>query len=214
MNTSKSALTCWHLEFAKVIGCEKCSSSKLLRDTGENVPQPGYIGVDYEQTGLLLVGKNPALPGPLKTQDRVYTAALRALRNEPSPKRYDELRMVLEDFIPQWPFAKYFPLKDPDLNLTDIAFFNLVRCRTKENPSKIIADTCLHTHLEPWLKMLKPTAVLFLLKWAHDQGGREVCEEQKIHCEFVNGRGVSAAEFKKILAKIAQFARERVRQSV
>ncbi len=210
--------TFWHLEFAKVIRCEKCHNPKLLRDAEENVPQPGYIGADYERTKLLLVGKKPSVPGDLETEDRVYTAALRALRDAPSPQRYEELRGVLEDFIPKWPFAQNFPLTEPDLTLKDIAILNLVRCRIKGNgnpPARII-NGCRDTHFKPWLKMLDPKAVLFIGKWAHDddRGGGKACKELGIYCDFIEGRGVSRADSKKMLAKMAHYARERVGKSI
>jgi len=64
MNSNTTGLVHWHLEFAQVIGCKLCSNANdpnLLRDCGENVPQPGYIGSVYDSTGLLLVGQNPGL---------------------------------------------------------------------------------------------------------------------------------------------------------
>ena len=80
MNTSDMAFERWRLEFARVVRCEKCSSEtdpNLLRDCGENVPQPGYIGVGYQRSKLLLVGQNPAVPpAKLELADKGYTAAL------------------------------------------------------------------------------------------------------------------------------------------
>ena len=77
----------WHLEFAKVIKCTKCTRAtdkNLLRDAVENVPQPGYIGARYTRAGLLLVGQNPAVPpANLVAMDKNYTAKLRAVREAP-----------------------------------------------------------------------------------------------------------------------------------
>ena len=98
----------------------------------ENVPQPGYIGVAYENTGILLVGQNPAIPpAKLQRKDKDYTAALRALRDAPTPKHYGELQAILDDFISTWPVkGQYFPLEECRLTLMDVAYFNFVRCRT------------------------------------------------------------------------------------
>jgi hypothetical protein len=95
------------LEFAMMIKCSRCSKAtdkNLLRDAGENVPQPGYIGPAYDRTRLLLVGQNPAVPPiQLVKRDKFYTAALRALRDDPTEQNYASLQSVLRDFIPTWP---------------------------------------------------------------------------------------------------------------
>src|SRR5450759_2416045 len=52
----------WPDEFAKIVGCRRCSVIEwpnLLRDEGENILQPGYVGARYCATRLLLVGQNP-----------------------------------------------------------------------------------------------------------------------------------------------------------
>lgn len=91
MSTIVDPLINWHVEFAKVISCAKCSKEtdrNLMRDSGEHVPQPGYIGKGYGRTGLLLVGQNPYLPNVSRAaQDREYTAALRALRDAPTDRQ-------------------------------------------------------------------------------------------------------------------------------
>ena len=103
----------------------------LLRDAEEHVPQPGYIGSNYDARRVLLVGQNPAIPGVLAAADLPYTAALRPLRDEPSVARYRELSSVLESFVPRWPVhGSYFPLQECGLTLQDIAHCNIVRCRT------------------------------------------------------------------------------------
>lgn len=174
----------WHAEFARVIACTSCTSStdrNLLRDDTENVPQPGYVGANYNKSRVLLVGQNP---GTRKTrravQDLQYTAALCSLRDEPIAQRYEKLTVVLEDFIPQWPVhGNYFPLRDCGLTLSDITYFNVVRCRTRNDlaPGKCLSDVCLSQHFGRWLHLLQPRVVVFIGKWAAKRGAAQVVAE-------------------------------------
>jgi uracil-DNA glycosylase len=163
-----------HSEFAQVISCSRCSSvtdRHLLRDEVENVPQPGYVGSNYLHRRVLLVGQNPGTPKSLSAQDRPYTAALRALRDEPSSSRYDDLEKVLKHFIPQWPVhGNYFPLAECGLTLSDIAYCNVVRCRTSgdKKPGRTTTEQCVAAHFTPWLRLLAPRVIVFIGKWAAD----------------------------------------------
>jgi uracil-DNA glycosylase len=182
----------WHEEFAKVIQCMKCTTFtdlNLLRDRAENVPQPGYIGQTYSETRLLLVAQNPAVPPVhLSAADRTYTAALRTLQQDSTAQQYRELHAVLQEFIPKWPVhGSYFPLQACGLSLRDIAYINLVRCRTLRNstPNRSMARNCINEHFSRWLKLLSPKVVVFIGKWAndvaHDLGG-----PLDIPCAFMN----------------------------
>jgi uracil-DNA glycosylase len=181
----------WPNEFAKVIGCAGCSKTtdpNILRDAQENVPQPGYIGERYWQSRILLVGQNPGTPKTLEFQDRPYTVALRNLMNNPTDERYAELHSVLQRFIPEWPVSgNYFPLKESGLTFTDIAYLNLVRCRTDNDakPRAQTVNTCLQSHFVRWLDNLSPKAVIFIGKWAADHAYQEV-ERRGIPFAFMN----------------------------
>ena len=163
--------------FAQVVGCSRCTqahSSKLLRDSSENVPQPGYVGRNYANTRLLLAGQNPGVcPPRFAERDAEYTRALRAVRDQPDAPTFEHLREVLERFVPSWPIhGSYFPLAECGLRLDEIAYCNVVRCRTLENapPSSRLASECVSAHFGPWLDLLAPIAVVFLGMWAFRNG--------------------------------------------
>lgn len=175
----------WPAEFARIIACQACTTStdpKLLRDNGENVPQPGYVGPNYSQSRVALVGQNPAAPktGTSKTlteADLPYTQALRALRDSPTEDSYRELSSILARFIPQWPVhGSYFPLQEAGLTLSDIAYFNVVRCRTERDgvPGLGLTSNCVAHHFGRWLDALAPRTVIFIGKWAADKAAIEV----------------------------------------
>ena len=187
-------------EFARVIGCTKCNSTtsgKLLRDNGENVPQPGFIGKNYSRTRVALAGQNPGVcPPRLAARDARYTAALRAVCDQPNAGTIAILSEVLLDFVPEWPVAgNYFPLAECRLRLEDIAYFNVVRCRTYKNsvPGVHVVRNCLE-YFDRWLDQLQPRVVVFIGKWAHDAAA-ELAARRNIPVAFMNReRSLSADE--------------------
>ena len=208
------------LEFARIISCDRCTSAtdpNLLRDNGENVPQPGYIGPRYRKSRVLLVGQNPAvdlspaIPKSLTESDRIYTAALRILRDEPTVQRYKELSAVLRTFIPKWPIhGNYFPLDESGLSLEDIGYFNIVRCRTSSNaaPNDCLATKCIGAHFVRWLELLAPKVVVFVGKWAWRKGSSAV-SAKGIPCAFMNRqRSLSCTERAENRAQVVALVRQ------
>ena len=203
-----------HTEFARVVSCTRCTyatDQNLLRDDGEHVPQPGYIGPHYRNSRVLLVGQNPATPKSLTVPDRPYTAALRALRDEPTPQRYKDLNAVLRDFIPQWHVhGNYFPLAESGLTLEDIAYCNIVRCRTSNDakPSELLTTQCIDEHFIRWLDLLRPKVIVFVGKWAWRQG-KSAVDTKGIPCAFMNRqRSLSQTERIANRAQVAALVRQ------
>ena len=141
-------------EFAKVISCDYCSRQgfpKLLRDDTFNLPQPGYIGSNYKNTGVLLVGQNPGVsPDRFSVQDRKFADAQIAVRDSANAASYGGMKNVLDGIMPTWPVVtKHFPLAECGLQLDDIAYVNVVRCRTHNNgtPGTKIIQACVSNHV-------------------------------------------------------------------
>ena len=145
----------------------------LLRDKLENLPQPGYIGSNYKSTRLLLIGQNPAIcPLTKKIKDLIYMTALSCLAKNQTRENYEKLYRILLDFIPEWPVQRnYFPLEECGLNLEDIAYCNVVRCRTVNNrkPNVTLTHNCIKEHLFGFIDLVDPLVIVFIGKWAHDQ---------------------------------------------
>ena len=109
--------------------------SILVRDKCTNLPQPGYIGKNYEKFRALLIGQNPGICPPSRRQnDLIYMQALLNLAVKPSIYTYENLYQILLGVLPKWPVNRnYFPLEECGIGLEDIAYCNVVRCRTGEN---------------------------------------------------------------------------------
>lgn len=167
----------WPVEFSEIISCDRCVKlifRNILRDGIKNVPQSGFIGKRYHEKKILLVRQNPGVSNcNLAVKDRVYTAALRRVHDDMSDESFTHLLEVLENFIPSWPVhGNYLPLQEPGLALDQIAYFNLVRCRTEKNspPSMPMASECANKHFTRWLDSLIASAMVFMGKWACDRG--------------------------------------------
>ena len=180
-------------QFAKVISCDHCSVQgfpKLLWDETFNLPQPGYIGSNYRSAGVLLIGQNPGIsPGRFNVQDREYADAQVALRDEANARSLATFKAILDKIVPTWPVARHFPLAECGLSLDDIAYINVVRCRTEGNhaPSVKITRACIDNHLRRWLTWLQPRVVVCIGKWAHDNTAA-LLEERHIPNGFINRR--------------------------
>jgi hypothetical protein len=182
----------WAADFAKIVSCTQCTKitcKKLLRDNQENVPQPGFIGSQYSEKRILLVGQNPGIPpARMAFDDRKYTAALRHVRDQASIESLNQLQEILRRFVPSWPVhGNYFPLQESGLTLDEISYCNIARCRTEDNapPSTRMTAECTKTHFARWLDLLEPRAIVFIGKWAHDRGA-QYGHERQIPCDFMN----------------------------
>jgi len=158
-----------HDEFSKIMKCSKCStltSRKLIRDQFENIPQPGFVGKNYNNKKVVLVGQNPGVCPPAYAKaDAIYTASLRAVRDNPKDETMDNLYPILLNSVSSWKVQEYFPLNESGLSLQDIAYFNVVRCRTQSNsaPGKNVVGNCL-LHFENWISFFSPAVVVFIGK--------------------------------------------------
>jgi len=158
------------IDFANVIACHQCvvrEGSGLLRDDFENVPQPGFVGSNYLRKRVALAGQNPGVcPPRFAVRDAEYTRSLRDLRDDPSAQTIKTLDSVLSRFVPEWPVhGNYFPLEECGLTLDEIAYFNVVRCRTHRNsvPGRHAVNNCMH-HFKRWVEILQPNVVVFIGK--------------------------------------------------
>ncbi len=119
------------------------------------------------------MSQNPGNPSAQQVvPDRLYTAALRTLVNEPTDDNYARLQAILPPFVRTWPiYTDFFSLDECGLDLTEIAYFNAVRCRTAGNatPNGRVAKNC-RRHLKRWVDLLKPKAVIFIGVWGENKG--------------------------------------------
>ena len=187
--------------FLSVLRCDRCDAlgaeEPLLRGA-EHPPQPGYIGARYAETRVMLVGQNPGVTTPRhRERDARYIAALLDLNRQADQETYRTTGLVIEEYVPEWQLhGRHFPLHDCGLKLDQIAFCNLVRCRTVKNssPQARVVGNCVSSHFEEWLAQLRPVIVVFLGKWAADRGAASVTRFEIPFATVNRDRSLSAAE--------------------
>lgn len=203
--------------FVSVLQCTHCDNSNcknLLRDAQENLPQPGYIGANYFSKRVLLVGQNPGVStAALSQPDGIYTSALRVLRDHPSMDSWSGLRDALINFVPLWPVTgRHFPLRESELSLEDIAYCNLVRCRTIGNatPSAKMTGNCASLNFRHTLDILEPVAIVFIGKWSMNNGS-EYAKARSIPFEYIDrNRSLTLAARTLNHERVADFIRTRL----
>lgn len=182
-------------KFSQVISCDYCSCNNypnLLRDDSFNLPQPGYIGTNYKNTRVLLVGQNPGVPtydpSDPGRPDKKYADALITVRDKANAKSMARLKSIEDEIMPTWSVVqRQFPLAECGLQLDDIAYVNLVRCRTKGNamPGSYITRACINNHFIGLLDWLQPRVVVCIGKWAHNYIGT-LLKGRGIQSGFIN----------------------------
>ena len=174
--------------FSNVIGCERCSETDVQRDAFFNLPQPGFVGKNYAAHKVIFIGQNPGTsPEHFAAEDKLYADLLLKLRQKQDSAAYSELYAFLVDFMRKWQVNKnYFPLDECGLGLEDIAYFNLVRCRTRANavPGRNVTSACMR-HFVNWIEMLSPAVVVCIGKNPYDGISLEL-EQRGIPCCFIN----------------------------
>ena len=187
-------------EFARVVACNYCQTvgdATILRDRTFNVPQPGYVGSKYSETRVLLVGQNPGISPPrFRNQDTEYAKTLVEVATNATVGSMKRLQGILDAIIPTWPVTNnYFPLTASGLTLRDIAYCNLVRCRTKDNksPSLQMTRSCADRFFERWLDWLEPKVVICIGRWSYDRA-KSLIDRRGIPTSFVNRQRNLSAE--------------------
>jgi hypothetical protein len=147
--------------------------------------------------------------------DVAYTAALRALRDDPAGTTYVALSEHLRSYVQQWPVHNaYFPLAECGLTLDQIAYFNVVRCRTKGDaaPGAKMTAACIREYFDRWILMLQPRVVIFIGKWAAKMAGT-VLDAHGIPHSFINRlRNFDCAAREANRAEVAALVRSHIQR--
>lgn len=160
-------------EFPKIVACRQCplkTNENVLRDGDSNIPQPGIIGTEYfnRKKKRLYIGQNPKVNKNSNHEqyDKKYIFHLKQIKPTSSNEELSEIYSVMLDNIKQWNYSDNFPFGQHEYK--NIAFFNFVRCRRKDedkSPTKITARRCC-VHLARWIELLQPDIITFIGKWA------------------------------------------------
>ncbi len=106
-------------------------------------------------------------------------------------------------------YGRHFPLCRLGLELDDIAYLNVVRCRTSKNalPGQGLVSICIDAHLKRWLELLEPRVVIFLGTWAFKRAAH-IVRELNIPCGYIDrNRSLDSAALDKNRRRVIALVR-------
>ena len=144
--------------------CKECSSM----DTDS--PQPGFIGRNYQ--GIVIIGANPGTGGEreyYQQMNRKYYAMADSFANSNDISDYHKYLDFSADYMQSWnqhlcnnKFRDFL-----DYDIEDIAYINIVKCRTTQTSSDVFANCgatvtyrCAEQYLLRQLDILKPKYIV------------------------------------------------------
>jgi hypothetical protein len=143
-----------------------------LKNRGEQdgLPQPGYVGRNYQLGGLTLIALNP---GPDRTglgrADLEQYEALGRLKEADDDHvlaRFEDLMSVLERVMLEWRIIQNKGLLEilasKQMTFADVAYTNIAKWRTIDDPRKRELDESWKLGTEEQFMLLRPSRVILL----------------------------------------------------
>ena len=139
------------------------------RSWGDQLPQPGYVGPDYQRGGLAFVSMNPGggRGVGLSAEDLKQYAVLQLLRDDSDSAaglHFESLTAVLQEIMPTWTIVQRFVhpiLQQTGIPFSAISYFNLLKWRTSE--SNRLGDMYKRSwqdHTSEQVALLSPSVVI------------------------------------------------------
>jgi hypothetical protein len=135
--------------FSSIVQCGRCLNDPMILRNKKNIPQPGYIGSEYERYRICFIGQNPGEADPDKTKWHVnHAQAESAFLVDPNLVNFERLYEALKHVLPYYSLVEKYVipiLQGCNLSQDNIAFFNVARCQTKNDvpPSREMRLNCM-----------------------------------------------------------------------
>lgn len=169
-NISRQLAELWHdilrSDAAELFGAE--AERLLIRHSGDEVAQPGYVGKHYRRGGLVFIGMNPGGGRDgLGPADRLQYEALRRLTDATDRKvlqRFDDLIDVLAKIMPTWKIVMNFVapvLQSTNGAFDDTAYLNILKWRTAKSSGLMrLYQLSWAAHTGEQLELLAPGTLI------------------------------------------------------
>jgi len=138
---------------------------------GDSLPQPGYVGLEYERKGILLIGMNPGgkNSSEISSNDEEQYFILKQIRSSSrgaTLESFDRLNEALSRTMPTWKlFNNYVRrhLDQCDTELVSVAYLNLLKWRTM-NSSGLgsLCSISWEAHTQRQIELLQPSTIVCL----------------------------------------------------
>ncbi len=129
-------------------------------DTGDSLPQPGFVGPLYRPGGVLFLGNNPGNgpsdPDKLDDLELRHIRALRDLKSVPSDSLQGSFEALMESLIPimaAWCLVQNYVrpiISGADIDLDSIAYLNLFKWRSRTFEWRSSKGTPAYAYRESW----------------------------------------------------------------
>jgi len=166
----KLAMLWWrilHQEPRCLFGTE---AAKLRNSSwGDEIPQPGYVGGEYESHGIAFVSMNPGgsqgdRPGSTDEKQLVALRHFRECAEVDAPHAFPKVMRVLEEVMPTWSIYRNFVapvLQCARLRLSQVAYLNLFKWRTQQGAAlERLYELSWKHHTREQFNLLEPGFVI------------------------------------------------------
>jgi hypothetical protein len=141
-------------------------------NTGDDLPQPGFVGPSYRPGGVLFLGNNPGNgpsdPNDLDNLDIRHIRALRGLKTADADSllgSFEALMGALVQIMSEWGVVRNYVrpiLSGANMDLDSIAYLNLFKWRSSEEPPARMYQDSWWEHTGEQYRLLRPKFVIAL----------------------------------------------------
>ena len=156
------------------------ANSRLVRrpDSGDEIPQPGFVGSEYQPGGVLFIAKNPAKGElPLNTLEERHVQTLRSFKSSHSdslPESFETLMKELVHIMSEWHMVRNYVrpiISKAGVELESVAFLNLFKWRS-DDVTRAMFRRSWQAHTGEQYRLLRPALVIAVGKGTADIFGR------------------------------------------
>ncbi|QIN82759.1 hypothetical protein GBA63_08940 [Rubrobacter tropicus] len=131
--------------------------------SGDELPQPGFVGPSYRLGGVLFMGKNPGKGAvPHNALEEAHIRALRNLQSAGPDSLLTSFEALTEDLtriMSAWDIVRNYVrpiISRADMDLDSIAYLNLLKWRSDAEPTMSMFRRSWQAHTNDQFHQLRP----------------------------------------------------------
>jgi hypothetical protein len=143
--------------------------------SGDELPQPGFVGSQHQPGGILFLAKNPGKGTlPLSALEEHHVQALRNLKAADPDSLLGSFETLMESLVQimsAWDIVRNYVrpvISKADMDLDSIAYLNLLKWRSDDEPTMSMFRRSWQAHTREQLRLLRPAFVIAIGKGTAD----------------------------------------------